>query len=182
MRRWEHLAGVGAGGQQRVVAELAGVAVAGATLVVAVDLTDGGVHIDGHRRLAGSGTGCPCPGQDGLGDPIELADVAEGEGAQERPQRRWRQHPMAQQLGGLGGAEHIGVVDAVRPGHHGVQQREDLAAGSVMAGAITEVDQLIDQLLDAQPVGEGGGQQQSGIGDGVVVVEAGGQPVWTVGG
>src|SRR5512132_4385610 len=39
------LAGVGAGGQQRVVAQPAGVAVAGTLLGVAVDLADGGVHI-----------------------------------------------------------------------------------------------------------------------------------------
>jgi hypothetical protein len=87
---------------------------------------------------------------------------------------------MAQQLGGLGGAEHIGVIDAVRPGHHGVQQREHLAAGPVMPGAIGEVDQLIDHLLDPQPVGESGRQQQPGIGHGVAVVEADGEPVWTV--
>lgn len=91
----EHLAGIGAGGQQRVVAELSGVAVGGAALVVAVDLADGGVHIDGHRRLVRSGTSGPRPGKDLLGGLVELADVAEGERTQERAQRRWRQHPMA---------------------------------------------------------------------------------------
>jgi hypothetical protein len=49
-----------------------------------------------------------------------------------------------------------------------------------MPGAIIEVDQLIDHRFDPQPVGECGGQQQPGIGDGVVVVEADGEPVWTV--
>lgn len=51
-----------------------------------------------------------------------------------------------------------------------------------MARAITEVDQLIGHLLDAQPVAEGSGQQQPGIGDRVVVVEADAEPVWTMGG
>jgi hypothetical protein len=42
----QHLAAVGPGGQQRVVAEPAGVAVGRATLVVAVDLADGGVQVE----------------------------------------------------------------------------------------------------------------------------------------
>jgi hypothetical protein len=40
----QHLAGAGAEGEQRVVAEPVGVAVAGALLVVAVHFADGGVH------------------------------------------------------------------------------------------------------------------------------------------
>jgi hypothetical protein len=52
---------------------------------------------------------------------VELADVAEGERAQEGAQRRWRQDPVAQHLSGLGGAEQVGVVDAVTAGHHRVQ-------------------------------------------------------------
>jgi hypothetical protein len=81
----QHLAGIGPGRQQRMVAKLTGVAVGGAALVVAVDLTDGGVHIDGHRPIAGAGTRGPCPGQDGFGDAVELTNVPEGEPAQERP-------------------------------------------------------------------------------------------------
>jgi hypothetical protein len=84
----QHLAGVGAGGQQRAVAQHPGVAVGGPLLVVAVDLADGGVDVDRHRRLAGTGAGRPRPAQGDLGDSVELADVAEGERAQERPQRR----------------------------------------------------------------------------------------------
>ena len=50
----EHFAGVGACGQQRVIAQHLGVAVRGAALVLAVDLTDRGVQIDRQRLVAGA--------------------------------------------------------------------------------------------------------------------------------
>jgi hypothetical protein len=40
------------------------------------------------------------------------------------------------------------------------------------AGPLAQVDQLVGGLLDAEPLGQGGGQQQAGVGDGVGVVEA----------
>jgi hypothetical protein len=58
----QQLAAVGPGGQQRVVAQPVGIAVAGALLVVATDLADGGVHIDGQRPVAGSGAAPTTPG------------------------------------------------------------------------------------------------------------------------
>src|SRR5918994_1143980 len=94
----QHLAGVGPGRQQWMVTKLTGVAVGGAALVVAVDLTDGGVHIDSHGPIAGAGTRGPCPSHDGLGDAVELANMPEGERAQERPQRRGGHHPVAEPL------------------------------------------------------------------------------------
>jgi hypothetical protein len=51
----QHLTGVGARRQQRVIAERLGVAVRGALLVLAVDLADRRVQIDRHRRVARSG-------------------------------------------------------------------------------------------------------------------------------
>jgi hypothetical protein len=87
--RWrarEHLAGVGPGGQQRVVAEGVGVAVGGALVVVAVDLAHGGVQVHGHRPITGTPAGRPRAREQLLAQPVELADVAEGEGAQEGPQ------------------------------------------------------------------------------------------------
>jgi hypothetical protein len=47
-----------------------------------------------------------------------------------------------------------------------------LAAGMGRAGPLAQVDQLVGGLLDAEPLGQGGGQQQAGVGDGVGVVEA----------
>jgi hypothetical protein len=52
----------------------------------------------------------------------------------------------------------------------------------VGAGAVAEVDQLIDDCLDPQPFGQRGGQQQPGVGDRVVVVEHRNKPCRAVGG
>jgi hypothetical protein len=178
----QHLAGVSPAGQQRVIAKGPGVAVGGAALVVAVDLADGGVHVDGHRLGPRSGASGPRPGKDLLGGLVELADVAEGERAQERAQGRWRQDSVAQHLSGLGGAEHVGVVDAVTAGHHRMDQGQHLAARPMPARAVAEVNQSVDDVLDSQPLGQRGGQHQPGVGDRVVVVEPNHQAVETVGG
>jgi hypothetical protein len=44
-----------------------------------------------------------------------------------------------------------------------------------MAGTVAEVDQLVDDRLEPEPLGQGGGQQQPGVGDRVVVVERDGE-------
>jgi hypothetical protein len=59
---------------------------------------------------------------------------------------------------------------------------QQLAAGPVRAGALAKIDELVGGLLDAQPLGQGGGQQQARVGDGVGVVEAGVELVEGVGG
>ena len=84
----QHLAGVGAGGQQRMVAQHPGVAVGRAALGVPVDLAHRGVDIDGDRLVAEAGPGRPRPGEQGLGHAVELAEVAEGKRTQERAQGR----------------------------------------------------------------------------------------------
>ena len=57
----QHLAGVGAAGHQRVIAELAGVAIAGALLVMTMHLAHEGIDID-HQPLApGPAPGGPRP-------------------------------------------------------------------------------------------------------------------------
>jgi hypothetical protein len=43
----------------------------------------------------------------------------------------------------------------------------------VRARPLAQVDQRIGGLLDAQPLGQGGRQEQAGVGDGVGVVKAG---------
>src|SRR6266508_4104551 len=55
----------------------------------------------------------PRPGQDLFGEPVELADVPEGERAQEGPQGGGRHDPMAEHLAGSATAQQVGVVDAV---------------------------------------------------------------------
>ncbi len=72
----EDLAGVGPGGQDRVVAEHSGVAEGGALLGLADHLTDRGVHVDHQATRAGRGAHRPCPGERMAHDGFELADVA----------------------------------------------------------------------------------------------------------
>jgi hypothetical protein len=178
----QHLAGVGPGGQQGVVAEHPGIAVGRALLGVPVDLTDGGVHTHRQRLLAWSGSCRPGAGEDLFSEAVQLPNVAEGEGPQERSQRGGRQHPVAEHRRGRAGPQQLGVVDAVPTRHQGVDQGQHLAARMSSAGAVAEVDQLISQLLHAQPLRQRGRQHQPSVGDCVVVVEGDGEPVGAVGG
>jgi hypothetical protein len=173
--RWrarEHLTAVSTRSEQRMVAKRVGVAVGSALLVVAVHLAHRRVQVHGHRPTTGSGTSGPRPGKDLLGEPVELADVPEGERAQERPQGGGGHDPVAQQLAGGAAAQPVGVVDTVPTSDHGVDQGQQLAAGPVRASPLAQVDQRIGGLLDAQPLGQGGRQQQARIGDGMGVVNA----------
>jgi len=167
----QQLAGVGPAGQQRVVAKPVGVAVGGPTLGVAVDLAHRRIDIDHQLLGARAGAGGPGSGQQGLGDLVELADVAEGERPQERAQRGGGHHPMPEDLLGAPGPQQAGVVDGVAGGHHRVQQGQHLAAGPVVAGSVAEVDQFVDDGLHPQAFGQGCGQCQAGVGDRVVVIE-----------
>jgi hypothetical protein len=51
-----------------------------------------------------------------------------------------------------------------------------------LSAAATAIDQLVGGLLDPQPLGQGGGQQQARVGDGVGVVEGDVELVQGVGG
>ena len=88
--RWrarEHLTAISTGGNQRVVAEPMGVAVGGALLCVAVHLAHRGVQVHRHRPITRARPSRPRPAQELVGEPVELADVPEGERAQEGAQR-----------------------------------------------------------------------------------------------
>ena len=152
----QHLAAAGPGCQQRVVAEGSGVAVAGTLLGMPVDLHDGGVGVDGHRAVAGSGARRPRAGQRALGELVELAGVAEGEGAQERADRGRRHDPVAQHAGGGPAAQQVGVVDAVATGDHGMHHGQQLGARVGRARPVAEVDELVGGLADPQPFRQGG--------------------------
>jgi hypothetical protein len=106
-----------------------------------------------------------------LADPVELADVPEGEGAQEGPQGGGGHDPVAQHLAGGAAAQQVGVVDAVGTRQQRMHQGQQLAAGPVRASPLAQVDHLIGGPLDAQPLGQGGRQQQARVGDGMGVVK-----------
>lgn len=75
----QDLVAVGAGGQQRVVAEPVRVAVAGALLAGAVDLTDERVDIDHQPLIAWTGPRAPRAAQRLSEHAVELAHVPERE-------------------------------------------------------------------------------------------------------
>jgi hypothetical protein len=167
----QHLTAVGAEGQQRVQAEPAGVAVAGTLLVVAVDLADRGVHVHGQRPVTGTRAGHPCSAQQLAEHAVELADVPEGERSQPRPDRGGRHHAVAEDRAGRPGPQRLDVVDAIATGEQRVDQGEQLATGPGRARTITQINELVGELLDPEPLGQRRGQQQPRGGDGVIVIE-----------
>ena len=123
----QHVAGAGGGDQQRVIAPLAGVAVVSRPfLVQSVSLEDGRIKVDGEWRVAGSRSRLPCACQQLAAHPVQLADVALTEAAQESarslPSRRrgggggGSLSRETEHAGGPAGAQHIGVVDAISAG------------------------------------------------------------------
>ena len=80
----QHVAGASGHGQQRVIAPLPSVVVALRSLLgKPVGLADGGVQVDGQRIIAGSSPSGPGPRQHLSAYPIQLADVAPTETAQQ---------------------------------------------------------------------------------------------------
>jgi hypothetical protein len=94
------------------------------------------------------------------------------------PRGGGRHDPMAQHAGGLSAAQQVGVVDAVGTRQHRMYRGQQLAPGMCRASPLAQVDHLVGGLLDAQPPGQRGRQQQVGVGDGVGVVKAGVELVW----
>ena len=112
----EHLAGVGPRGEEGVIAEHVGVAKARPALGLAAHLADGRVEVDDHLVRPGPRPERPGPAQR-LGEHgVELTDVTEGEGAQERAERRRCHDPVRKHRRRRPRAQHVGVVDvASRP-------------------------------------------------------------------
>jgi hypothetical protein len=77
----QHFTSPSPGRQQRVIAQHSGVAVAGRSFLLAVDLTDRGVQIDDQTMVPGAGTELPGTGQHQRADRVELAGVTERERA-----------------------------------------------------------------------------------------------------
>jgi hypothetical protein len=113
-------------------------------------------------------------------DRVQLPNVAEGEAAQEGAQRGRRRKLVAQHPVGCSGSEHVCVVDAVSAGQHGVDHGHGLAAHVGSARRIAEIQVALDQLLQPQMLGQGSGEQEPGIGDGVGVIEGDPQTVQSV--
>ena len=168
----QHVAGSGGHGQQRVIAPLAGVTMmAGALLGQAVGFADGGVQVDGEWCVAGSRPSGPDPRQQLPAHPIQLADVAPPEAAQEGPQGGGRFERAPQHRGGPPRAQRIGVVNAVANSQRRRNQGHHLVAGVGPPQRAAEIEVMIYEFPQAQVLGQGGRQEQASIVDQAVVVE-----------
>jgi len=164
-----------------VIAADVGVAVvAGTLLLEPVRLADRRVEID-RQRLAARTRPCrPAPGEQLATDPIELADVAPAEAAQERAEGRRRLDREAEDPIGGAGPQGVRVVDAVAAGEHRHDEGQELVAGVRRAGLGAEPDVLVDQLLEPEVLGQRGRQQEPSVGHQPVVVEGHLEPVEAV--
>ena len=122
----QHLAGLGAGRHQRVIVQLAGVPVGGAGFGLAGNLTDRRVHIDGHRRLAGTAPGAPRPGQDLPCGLVQPPDMTPGQRAQESPHRGRRRRGEPQHRPRRARPQSVQVIDMRPPDRHRRHQRRHL--------------------------------------------------------
>ena len=114
----QYLAGPRAGREDRVIAALVGVAVAGALLVIAVYLADEAVDVDDEALTARAGTSRPGAPETVGQHPIELADMPERERTQKRAQCRRRRNAMTEDSPRLTRAQQITVLDAIRSERH----------------------------------------------------------------
>jgi len=121
----QDLPGSGNRGEQRVIAQHVGVAVAGALFRLADHLTDRRVDID-HERARCCAC-CPRPLTRDVVHGFELADMTERERPQERAERRGCHHPMRHHRLRRPGTQHVGMIDVRTAGEHRVHQRQHLA-------------------------------------------------------
>ena len=103
--------------------------------------------------------------------PVQLADMAPPEAAQERPQGGGRFDRAAQGAGRPPGAQRIGVVDAVTARQRGGHQGHHLVPGVGPPRRAAQVKVMVYEFPQAQMPGEGGRQEQAGIGHQAVVVK-----------
>ena len=121
--------------------------------------------------VVGSGPTLPGPGQQLAAHPVQLADMAPPEAAQEGAQGGGSLSRETEYAGGPAGAQRIGVVDAISAGQGGGHQGHHLVAGVGSACCMAQVQVPVNQLGQAKAQGEGGGKDQPGIGYQAVVVE-----------
>ena len=177
----QHIAGSGGDSQQRVIAPLAGIAVVACPfLVQSIGLANGGIEVDGQRRVAGSGPSGPGPCQQLPAHPVQLADVAPAEAAQEGAQGGWRLDHAIENTGRPTGAQRTGVVDAVAASQRRRDQGHHLVPRVGPPRRAAQVEVMVNEFPQAQVLGECGRQEQAGIGHQAVVVKEDADPVGIV--
>ena len=125
--------------------------------------------VDGQRSVAGSGPSGP--GQQLTAHPVQLADVAPPEAAQEGSQGGRRLDHAANGASRPSGAQHIGVVNAVATGQRRGHQGHYLVPRVRPPRRSPQVNVLADEFPQTQALGEGDRKDQPGIGHQAVVVE-----------
>jgi hypothetical protein len=141
----EDLTGVGSCREERVIAEHVGITEARALLVITVDGTDRRVEVDRHLLLTRSRAERPGAGKHRLGELVELTDVSEAAAPEEGPERRRRHHLVTEHGCGRTRAEHVGILDAVRPDNHRVHERRHAAPGKRR-----DVDELLAEEFETE--------------------------------
>ena len=155
-----------------MIAPGAGVAMVSRSLLgQSVGLADRRIKVDGEWRVAGSGPSRPGSGQQLAAHPVQLADVAPAKAAQEGAQGGGRLDHTAQGAGCPAGAQHVGIVDAVAARQRRGDQRHYLVASVGPPRRAAEVEVMVDEFPQAQVLGEGGRQEQAGIGHQAAVVK-----------
>ena len=119
----------------------------------------------------GPAPACPCPCQQLAAHPVQLADVAPPEAAQEGAQCGWHLDQAVENTGRPTGSQRIGVVDAISAGQRRGHQRHYLVAGVGPARRITQIQALLYQLGKTEVQGQGGWEEQAGIVHQAVIVE-----------
>ena len=144
---------------------------AGPFLAQSVGLADGGVQVDGQRRIARAPTGGPGPSQQLPAHPIQLANMTPTEAAQKGPQGGRRLDHAADGPGRTAGAQHVGVVDAVAAGQGRGHQGQQLVSRVRTTRRSSQINVVVDELTQTQVLGQGDRQKQSGVGHQTVIVE-----------
>ena len=173
----QDLPGVGAHGDQRVIAQLVGVAVGGADFGRPGHLADRGIHVDGHRIRPGARTRRPRPSERRAGGLVELADMAPREGAQERPDRRRRRRREPQHRTGRAGAQAIHVIDMGGTHQHRRHQRRHLPPRRRPASPAPQTHRRVYQRHQTQPSHQRRRRHQARIGDQRLIIEDHPEPI-----
>jgi len=151
---------------ERVVAPDVVIGEAGPTLLgQPVGLVDRGVDVDHNRTVFGTRSSRPGPSEQLARHLVELTNMAPGETAQEDPERRRRQHRMAQSRLGGSRPQCIGVVDRVSSGQCRVNEGHRLVPDVRPSRGVTEVDVQVEELAQTQMFGKRGRQDEARIGD-----------------
>jgi hypothetical protein len=119
-------------------------------------------------------------GEEMPADPVELADVAPAEAAQERAEGGRRLDRVTEDPRRPAGPQGVGVVDAVTAGERRGDERKQLVADVRPTDHLPEVQVRLDELAQAEMGGERGRQEEPGVGHQAIVVEGRIQPVEAV--